>query len=137
MVPRNARGGHGDSDGNFEEENGGADLPLLEDLDLDLEEGNGEADHDIESVNGNADPPSLESPALGQNDHPSVLVEKCVPPAAGGPYRAKYEWAKADAQARHPDWPKMRCHRHGMLLATKRLLKNLWTVWKHCRLGKR
>jgi hypothetical protein len=46
-----------------------------------------------------------------------------------GPYRARYDQAKATIQAAHPDYPKMRCHRHGMLLATKLLLKNLWIAW--------
>lgn len=46
-----------------------------------------------------------------------------------GEYRQRYETAKADAAVRHPDWIKMRCHRHGMLLATKRLLRNLWCEW--------
>jgi hypothetical protein len=46
-----------------------------------------------------------------------------------GPYRARYDGAKATIQAAHPDYSKMRCHRHGMLLAVKLLLKNLWVEW--------
>lgn len=46
-----------------------------------------------------------------------------------GPYRSRYLEAKAAFQAAHPDYPKLRCHRHGMLLATKRLLLNLWVEW--------
>lgn len=46
-----------------------------------------------------------------------------------GPYRKRYEEAKAKAHAVHPDWPDGRCDAHGMLLATKKLLKDLWRVW--------
>lgn len=46
-----------------------------------------------------------------------------------GPYRARYLAAKESAAARHPDWPKIRCHLHGHLLAAKLLLKSLWLVW--------
>jgi len=51
------------------------------------------------------------------------------PPASPGPYRARYDAAKVLAKAKHPDWSDLRCHRHGMLLATKLLLKNLWVEW--------
>ena len=46
-----------------------------------------------------------------------------------GPYRSRYEETKAKIQAAHLDYSKLRCHRHGMLLATKMLLKNLWVSW--------
>jgi hypothetical protein len=71
-----------------------------------------------------------------------------------GPYRAKYDEAKAKAAVNHPEWiacscdgtgrtardtkcpgclgkgrKMLRCDRHGMLLATKLLLKRLWNVW--------
>lgn len=46
-----------------------------------------------------------------------------------GPYRLRYDLAKAACAAVHPDYPKLRCHRHAMLLATKLLLKNLWKTW--------
>jgi len=46
-----------------------------------------------------------------------------------GPYRTRYDETKARIQELHPDYSKMRCHRHGMLLATKLLLKNLWIEW--------
>jgi len=71
-----------------------------------------------------------------------------------GPYRLRYLLKKADAALKHPEWiccPKcegagtkggkkctnckgsgevwMHCHRHGMLLATKLLLKNLRIAW--------
>lgn len=49
--------------------------------------------------------------------------------ALAGPYRARYDEAKAAIKAAHPDYSDLRCHRHGMLLATKLLLKNLWLEW--------
>ncbi len=74
-----------------------------------------------------------------------------------GPYRARYDEAKALAVENHPDWTKCpickgtkksakggkcsnckgtgimmkHCHLHGMLLATKLLLKNLWIEWNN------
>lgn len=48
----------------------------------------------------------------------------------GGPYRARYDEAKASLAAKHPDYPPMRCHLHGMLLASKRLLRELWCAWR-------
>lgn len=47
-----------------------------------------------------------------------------------GPYRARYDEAKVLAKQSHPDWSDLRCHRHGMLLATKRLLRELWIQWR-------
>lgn len=46
-----------------------------------------------------------------------------------GPYRRRYDETKARAAETHPDWKPKRCHLHGMLLATKLLLKNLWLEW--------
>lgn len=46
-----------------------------------------------------------------------------------GTYRARYDQAKARAHEVHGDWSDLRCHRHGMLLATKRLLRELWCEW--------
>lgn len=71
-----------------------------------------------------------------------------------GPYRARYDETKALAAKHNPDWIRcgkcdgtgkkerkkcencsgtgevwMHCHRHGMLLATKLLLKELWIQW--------
>ncbi len=46
-----------------------------------------------------------------------------------GPYRLRYDEAKALCHERHPDYSDLRCHRHAMLLATKRLLLNLWIEW--------
>lgn len=61
----------------------------------------------------------------GGTDEPQGETEK----AAVGPYRLRYDETKAKVQREHPDYPKLRCHRHGMLLATKLLLKNLWIDW--------
>ncbi len=56
-------------------------------------------------------------------------VGSAPPPRLCGPYRQRYDEAKAAAHVAHPDWPPLRCHRHGMLLATKLLLKRLWIQW--------
>lgn len=51
-----------------------------------------------------------------------------------GPYRRKLDEAKASMAEKHPDdplYPKMRCNYHGMLMATKLLLKNLWVEWNN------
>lgn len=48
-----------------------------------------------------------------------------------GPYRKRYEETKALLKQQHPDYSDMRCHKHGMLLATKLLLKNLWIEWNN------
>jgi len=44
-------------------------------------------------------------------------------------YRKRYDDTKASIKLRHPEYTDLRCHRHGMLLATKLLLKNLWIQW--------
>ena len=44
-------------------------------------------------------------------------------------YRKKYEESKLDFRTRHPDATDQNCHRHGMLLACKLLLKNIWREW--------
>lgn len=46
-----------------------------------------------------------------------------------GPYRLRYDESKAAIAAKHPEYPDKRCHLHGMLLATKLLLLNLWCAW--------
>ena len=46
-----------------------------------------------------------------------------------GPYRQRYDAAKVTFAAGHPDYSKLRVHRHAMLVATKLLLKNLWIEW--------
>lgn len=48
---------------------------------------------------------------------------------SAGPYRSRYDQAKARAKEAHPEWSAKRCHLHAMLLATKLLLKNLWIEW--------
>ena len=53
----------------------------------------------------------------------------CIDLRPCGPYRARYDAAKVKIKESHPDYSDLRCHRHGMLLATKLLLKNLWCVW--------
>jgi hypothetical protein len=58
------------------------------------------------------------------------LVEGSARPC--GPYRTRYDCAKALIKSKHPDYSDLRCHRHGMLLATKMLLKNLWWEWNGC-----
>lgn len=76
-----------------------------------------------------------------------------VPSSASGPYRRRYLDAKVRAFETHPEWKWkpcdkckgksgldcgtcggtgqkcLRAHRHGMLLATKLLLRNLWMQW--------
>lgn len=61
----------------------------------------------------------------GSLENDGANVRSSVP----GPYRKRYEEAKAKAHVVHPDWPDGRCDSHGMLLATKKLLKDLWRVW--------
>lgn len=46
-----------------------------------------------------------------------------------GSYRKRYDEAKAAAHTNHPDWSDGRCHWHAMLLATKRLVLDLWKEW--------
>jgi hypothetical protein len=46
-----------------------------------------------------------------------------------GPYRARFEETKAKIAASHPEYTKDQCNKHGMLLATKLLIKNLWVEW--------
>jgi len=45
-------------------------------------------------------------------------------------YRARYDETKALIKKSHPDFSDLRCHRHGMLLATKMLLRDLWIQWR-------
>ena len=46
-----------------------------------------------------------------------------------GPYRLRYDETKVTFAEKHPEYKRLRCHLHGMLLATKLLLKNLWIEW--------
>jgi hypothetical protein len=69
-------------------------------------------------------------PQGGNGDDIDGVTEKSpVSSRPCGPYRARYDAAKAALKSKHPEYPDMRCHLHGMLLATKLLLKNLWVVW--------
>ncbi len=84
-----------------------------------------------------------------------VIGEGLIKQNGDGPYRRRYDKKKAEAAVNHPDWTKcrackgsgktekgskcsncrgtgtvmMRPHLHGMLLAAKLLLKNLWIEW--------
>ncbi len=86
-----------------------------------------------------------------------LIGEGIVKQNGEGPYRVRYDEAKALAAENHPDWTRcsvckgtkknakggkcsnckgtgivmMHCHLHGMLLATKLLLKNLWIEWNN------
>lgn len=55
-----------------------------------------------------------------------VIGEGIVKQNGDGPYRKRYDEAKATFAEKHPDYSKGRCHSHAMLLASKLLLKNLW-----------
>lgn len=57
--------------------------------------------------------------------------ESCceIESSIAGPYRARYLEAKATFKSGHPEYSDLRCHRHGLLLAAKLLLKNLWIEW--------
>lgn len=59
----------------------------------------------------------------------NLLMQNYIDGEWTGPYRARYEEAKANIQETHPDYSARRCDLHGMLLATKLLLKNLWVRW--------
>lgn len=48
-----------------------------------------------------------------------------------GPYRTRYYVKRAEFEEKHPGVCKHRSHMHGMLLATKLLLKNLWIEWNN------
>jgi hypothetical protein len=59
-----------------------------------------------------------------------LIGEGIVKQNGPGPYRQRYDYTKARAAEVHgEEWKPMRCHLHGMLLATKLLLKNLWCEW--------
>lgn len=60
-----------------------------------------------------------------------VISESLLKGNQTGPYRSRYDQAKQAAQANHPEWKPLRCHRHAMLLMGKRLLLNLWRAWNH------
>lgn len=58
-----------------------------------------------------------------------LIGEGIVKQNGEGSYRHRYDETKALCAQGHPDYKPMRCHLHGMLLATKLLLKNLWIQW--------
>jgi hypothetical protein len=59
------------------------------------------------------------------------VVGECLVKQNDGPYRARYDEAKAAKLAlESEEWPKLRCHLHGMLLAVKRLVRDLWKEWR-------
>jgi hypothetical protein len=64
-----------------------------------------------------------------------LIGEGIVKQNQDGPYRQRYDSTKAILKAAHPDYKDLRCHLHGMLLATKLLLKNLWIYWNKDRVG--
>jgi len=59
----------------------------------------------------------------------SFLVGENIVKQNHSQYRQKYDEVKA-SKAGMEDWPLIRAHRHGMLLATKMLLKDLWRAWR-------
>lgn len=79
--------------------------------------------------------PVPETVLNGASDDDAVRADEHCRDTDGsrvGPYRVRYDEAKAKLAAEHvgnPLYPPMRCHKHGMLLATKLLLKNLWVEW--------
>ena len=58
-----------------------------------------------------------------------LIGENLVKQNGTGPYRQRYDYAKARAANTHADWKPLRCHRHGMLLATKMIYLRLWCEW--------
>jgi len=60
----------------------------------------------------------------------AYLIGDCLQKGnKGGPYRRRFDEAKAAIAVEHPDYKPMRCHLHGMLLASKLLMRNLWDEW--------
>ena len=47
----------------------------------------------------------------------------------GGPYRQRYDEAKAAAAVLHPDWKKYRLHAHALTCCVKRAIRDLWVAW--------
>lgn len=60
----------------------------------------------------------------------AFVIGNCLVKGNKSIYRARYDDSKLAIQLAHADFPPMRCDRHGMLLATKLLLKNLWVAWR-------
>lgn len=70
---------------------------------------------------------------LNGKDSEKTLARKAEngsePRLIDGPYKIRYEESRAVFAEKHPDYKPLRCHLHGMLLASKLLLKNLWIEW--------
>lgn len=83
-----------------------------------------------------------------------LIGENLIKQNGDGPYRRRYDVKKAEAAEKHPDWIRCKkcegggrngkgkcsnckgtgevwkhCHLHGMLLAAKLLLRELWAEW--------
>jgi hypothetical protein len=58
-----------------------------------------------------------------------VLGENLVKLNGKGPYRKRYDEAKKSGKKDHPDWTDGHAHKHGMLLAVKLLIRDLWIEW--------
>lgn len=58
-----------------------------------------------------------------------LIGENLMKQNGGGPYRRRYDVKKAEAARMHDNWTPMHCHLHGMLLAAKLLLRELWAEW--------
>lgn len=83
--------------------------------------------------NGNGSLPASEWEAFGYSPRRRsimYIIGENLMKLNKGPYRARYEEAKAKMKAEHPDYPDLRCHRHGMLCATKLMLIRLLQEWK-------
>ncbi len=60
------------------------------------------------------------------------VIGECLLKQNDGDYRKRYDESKAAKMAlESEDWPKIRCHLHGMLLSTKRLVLDLWKQWNN------
>lgn len=70
--------------------------------------------------------------AVGAGGERAIETEIRSASRVPGPYRQRYDETKARFKETHPDESDLHAHRHGMLLATKRLLRELWIEWwKH------
>lgn len=87
-------------------------------------QGNGEVVHETDVGVAAQTRSGTKNGGTGAGEHSSGTES-----GVAGPYRRRYDQAKAKAHASHPDWSDLRCHRHGMLLATKMLLRDLWVQW--------
>lgn len=61
----------------------------------------------------------------------SFLIGDCLMKGNKGDYRARYDDSKAKMQANNADYPAKRCHLHGILLAAKMLMRDLWIAWRN------